>query len=185
MNAVRNALDTVRYNWLGASIGGPDAGMRGQWLTLVVSAVFVFGCFYALGRVRSGGSSQGGGSAALPVFSERASIPGALHGGSPAAGAVPSAIATPPPPPQPVFRRSNAESVRAAEAAQLFAAEASRTSAPSATVPVETASAPRPVPTEAKTPTRSGGGSKAAKHPSGGGSSGGGAGSGGSFDSSE
>jgi uncharacterized membrane protein YgcG len=182
MNTVRNAVDTVRYNWLGASIGGPDAGMRGQWLTLVVSAVFVFGCFFALGHFRSGGSPQGGGSVALPVFSERAAIPGALRGGSPAAGAVPTAIATPPPP-QPVVRRSNAESVRAAEAAQLFAAEATRASAPRTTVPVETAPAPQPVPTEAKTPTRAG--SNTAKRRSSSGGGGGSSGGSGSFDSSE
>jgi hypothetical protein len=182
MNTVRNALDTVRYNWLGASIGGPDASMGGQWLVLIVSAALVFGCFFALGRYRSSGSPQGGGSAALPVFSERAAIPGALRGGSPAAGAVPTAIATPPPP-QPVVRRANAESVRAAEAAQLFAAEATRASAPSTAVPVETAPAPQPVPTEAKTPSRSGAGSHAAKPRSS--SRGGGSSGGGSFDSSE
>ncbi|HEX3910157.1 MAG TPA: hypothetical protein VHW67_05585 [Solirubrobacteraceae bacterium] len=179
MSAVRNALDTLRYDWLGASIGGPETSMRGQWLTLIVSALLVFGCFFAIGRMRSGSSSQVGGSA-LTAFSEHAAIPGALHGGSPAAGAVPVAIATPPPPP-PSPITSNAESVRAAEAARSFAAEASRTVAPGATAPEESAPAPEPKPTVAKTPARSGG--SGGGHRSGGGS--GSAGGGGSFDSSE
>jgi uncharacterized membrane protein YgcG len=179
MSGVRNALDTLRYDWLGASIGGPEASMRGQWLTLIVSALLVFGCFFAIGRMRSGSSSQVGGSAQT-AFSEHAAIPGALHGGSPAAGAVPVAIATPPPPP-PSRSASSAESVRAAEAASSFAAEASRTVTP--IVPVESAPAPEPRPTVAKRPARSGR-SGGGGHRSGGGRSGS-AGGGGSFDSSE
>ena len=186
MNAVRNVVNSVRYEWLGARIGGPDASIRGQWLTLIASAVFVFVCFFAIGHVRAGGGSSGGGSAASPAYAANAPIPGGLRGGSPIAGAVPSAIATPPRP-QPV--KVIAAPVRVRQPAapvQSLAAEARQAFAPRVEEP-RTSSAPQaasqPVPSEASAPSdHHGSGSTS------GGSSGakaGGQSSGGSFDSSE
>jgi hypothetical protein len=184
VNAVRNAVNSVRYEWLGARIGGPDASIRGQWLTLIASAVFVFACFFAIGHVRAGGGSSGGGSSASPAYAAEAPIPEGLRGGSPIAGAVPSAIATPPRP-QPVkVAAAPAGGGAPAAPAQLLAAEARQAFAPrveprAASVPQ---AAPQPTPSEAPAP--SGGHSGSAGKGSGGGSTGGQSG-GGSFDSSE
>jgi hypothetical protein len=94
MSNVRNALNAVRYDWLGVRIGGPGATMRGLWPMLIVTMIVVFGCFFAIGRVFAHVSTPTENSAA-PV--KHAAIPGGLNGGSPVAGEVPNSISAPPP----------------------------------------------------------------------------------------
>jgi hypothetical protein len=184
VSSVRRAAGIVRYEWLGVRIGGHGASMKGQWPTLLVTAALVFGCFFAIGRLGSGGASRHEASSSLGAFSSSAAIPGELRGGSPIAGSVPSAIAT-----QPSGANASAQAASAARAssaatpAQPLAEGASRTLAPTATtpavVPVQPATTEAPAPASPKhssasvQPSSSAGGS----HPS--------PSSGGSFDSSE
>jgi hypothetical protein len=184
VSTVRRALHDARYERLAVRIGGPDASMKGQWPTLLLAAVVVFACFFAIGRLGASGPSHGEPSAALRAFSGRAAIPGALRGDSPISGSVPSAIA--PKPAGSAAAPSASASGQASNAqSQSLAEDASRASVPS----TSTQAAPviQPAPVKASAPvTTSPEPSSSAGRPS---SSGGGAHpsspSGGSFDSSE
>ncbi len=178
MSTVRNTLNVVRYDWLGARIGGPGASMRGLWPVLIVALLVVFGCFFAIGRLFAGGNSPLEGSSAAPVT--RAAIPRGLHGGSPIAGAVPSSIAEPPPQRRATPARG-AEVLRATAPNRAFAGEAASTEASSGTQLESAPVAQAPEPSRASTGTGSSGGKPSAARASGGAASG----SGGSFDSSE
>jgi hypothetical protein len=183
VSTVRRALLNARYERLDVRVGGPDASMKGQWPTLLLAAVVVFACFFAIGRLGAGGASHDEPSSALRVFSGRAAIPGALRGDSPISGSVPSAIA-----PSPARSTAVSPSGGASGAqSQPLAENTSRASVPSsstqaapvvqpapvkASAPV-TASPQSPQPSSAGRPSSSGGGA----HPS--------SPSGGSFDSSE
>lgn len=102
VSAMRDALETLRYRWLGPPIGGPDATLRGQWVAVVLSAIVVFACFFVLGRhTRSAAPSAGSAPVQLEGASSRAAIPAELSGGSPIAGAVPVAIVAKPRPQTP------------------------------------------------------------------------------------
>jgi hypothetical protein len=183
MSAVRRAFLDARYERLAVRIGGPDASMKGQWPTLLLAAVVVFACFFAIGRIGAGGASHGEPSSALRVFSGRAAIPGALRGDSPISGSVPSAIA--PRPARGATVPAASPSGEASSTQQRLAESASRASTPSSSTQV--APVVQRAPVEASAPVAASphhGGS--AGQPS---SSGGGAHpsspSGGSFDSSE
>jgi len=95
VSAVRNALNAARYDWFGVRIGGPGASMQGLWPVLIVAIVFVFGAFFAVGRLLAGGGTPAEGSSAAPLT--HAAIPEGLRGGSPIAGSVPNSITAPPP----------------------------------------------------------------------------------------
>jgi uncharacterized membrane protein YgcG len=182
MSVMRNTLNAARYDWLGARIGGPGASMRGQWPVLIVAAVVVFGCFFAIGRLFAGGPGPGKGSSAARV--SRAVIPGQLQGGPPIA-AVPSSIAAPPP-----RRRARParrfESQRVTTPGQAFAGETTSTEPSSATQPESVPAAPPPEPSRASSGTGPPAGGPSAGKPSAGRAGGGAAsGGGGSFDSSE
>ncbi len=186
MSTVRNTLNVVRYDWLGVRIGGSGASMRGLWPVLIIAILVVFGCFFAIGRLFAGGGSPAESSSAAPVA--RAAIPGELRGGSPIAGAVPSAISEPPPQRRAVPTRGT-EALRASAPSQSFAGATAGTETSSAGLPTQ-----EPVPTQASSPspssagaTGSRGGSSAGGGSAGahGGSGGTPSGSGGSFDSSE
>jgi hypothetical protein len=179
MSSVRNAPNRLGYDWRGLRIGGPEASMRGLWPVLILAALLVFGCFFAIGRVFAGnGGSPIERTSAPPVA--HAAIPSGLQGGSPIAGAVPSSIAEPP-----RQRRakpaSGFEARRTTTSSQAFAGETTSTEASSGTQP-ESASAQASEPSRASTGTGSSG-SKPSPARTGGGS--GASGSGGSFDSSE
>jgi hypothetical protein len=183
VSTVRNTLNLVRPDWLGRT-GGPRAGMRGLWPVLVLAVLVVFACFFAIGRLSAGGGSPLEGSSSAPVA--RAAIPAALRGASPIAGAVPNAIAEPPPPPRKPARRS-AEALRASATSRSLGGEGTSTEASSGSQS-ESAPVVEQAPAEAPAPSPStGAGSSGGK--SSGGSSGGSGGSrsagGGSFDSSE
>ncbi|HXP36638.1 MAG TPA: hypothetical protein VN817_02625 [Solirubrobacteraceae bacterium] len=186
MSAVRRALLNARYDRFAVRIGGPDASMKGQWPTLLLASVVVFACFFAIGRIGTGGTSPGEPSSALRAFSSRAAIPGGLRGDSPIAGSVPSAIA-----PRPARsaastgHSASSEASAAAQQQQPLAENASGASTPSPSTQVAPVVQPAPVKTSAPVaaspqpsssagpPSSSGGGA----HPS--------SPSGGSFDSSE
>jgi hypothetical protein len=185
MSAVRRAFLDVRHERLAVRVGGPDASMKGQWPTLLLASVVVFACFFAIGRLGTGGTSHGEPSSALRAFSSRAAIPGGLRGDSPIAGSVPSAIA-----PRPVrsaasTAHSASSETSAAAQQQPLAENASGASTPSSSTRV--APVVQPAPVKASAPVAaSPQPSSSAGQPS---SSGGGAHrsspSGGSFDSSE
>jgi hypothetical protein len=158
MSTVRHAIDNLRYQWLGVRIGGPDATLRGQWALLSVSLLLVFGCFFAIGRLRhGGGATPAAAPSALAAQAGRGAVPAGLSGGSPIAGAVPIAIAVKParPPAQPAASESE---LRAASPVQSPAAAAAGSEPPStetgaATVqPPASTPAPAPVHTPASTP---------------------------------
>jgi hypothetical protein len=176
MSAVRNTLNAVRYDWLGLRIGGPGESMRGQWPVLLVAALVVFGCSFAVGHLFAGGtaSSPREGSPAAPV--SRAAIPIGLAGTSPLAP-VPSSVAEPPPPPPKPARRRGAQALRAGAPTQASSGEAAVTEA---TPQAESEPTPAPEAKSAPAPTSSGGGGSSGAKRSGGSHSGGG-----SFDSSE
>jgi hypothetical protein len=182
VSAVRNTLNAVRYDWLGVRIGGPGESMRGQWPVLLVAALLVFGCSFAIGHVfaaRRGASSHEGSSAA-PI--SRATIPAQLAGASPLA-AVPSSIAEPPPPPPKPARRRGGEALRAGAPTQASAGEraaAEATSQAGSEPAPEAQAKPAPAPTSG-----GGGGSTGAKRAGGRSRAGSGGAGGGSFDSSE
>jgi uncharacterized membrane protein YgcG len=181
MSTMRNTLNVVRYDWLGVRIGGPGASMRGQWPVLIVAALVVFGCFFAVGRLLAGESSPREGSSAAPV--SRAVIPGQLQGGSPIA-AVPSSIAEPPPQPRPASRRGP-EALQAPPSSQAPAGEGAATegAATEASSGSQLESAPA---VERASPPQAGAGTgSSGAQSSGGATGGGGSGGGGSFDSSE
>jgi len=132
VNTVRRAVETARYDWFSVRVGGPGASMKGQWPTVLIAAVLVFGCFFAIGRLASASAPHGEASSALRAFSRQAAIPGALNGKSPIAGSVPSAIAARSSVGVPVQAvPANGES-RALTPAQPLADNASQTLAPSA-----------------------------------------------------
>jgi hypothetical protein len=184
VSAVRRAVVNMRYESLGVRIGGPGASMKGQWPMVLLAAVVVFACFFAIGRLGSAGTSHSESSAALRAFSGRAAIPGGLRGDSPIAGSVPSAIA-----PQPARSAAAPAASASGEASTATQpqplAENARTSSPGSTTqaapvlesaPVKTSTPVAPSPQHGSSsgqPSSSGGGA----HPS--------APTGGSFDSSE
>lgn len=184
VSTVRRTLRNARHERLAVRIGGPDASMQGQWPTLLVAAVVVFACFFAIGRLGAGGASHGEPSSALRAFSGRAAIPGGLRGDSPISGSVPSAIA--PRPARSAVSPAGSASSEASAAAQSqpLAGNTSGTSTPSSSTqpaPVQpapvkasapVAASPQPSSSSGR-PSSSGGGA----HPS--------SPSGGSFDSSE
>jgi hypothetical protein len=186
MSAVRRAFLDARYERLAVRIGGPDASMKGQWPTLLLAALVVFACFFAIGRIGAGGASHGEPSSALRAFSGRAAIPGGLRGDSPIAGSVPSAIAPRPARSAASTGHSPSSEASAAAQPQSLAENASGTSTPSPSTQVAPAVQPAPVKASAPVaaspqpsssagrPSSSGGGGA---HPS--------SPSGGSFDSSE
>ncbi|HWG08889.1 MAG TPA: hypothetical protein VN672_07755 [Solirubrobacteraceae bacterium] len=177
MSAVRNTLNAVRYDWRGLRIGGGEASMSGLWPALIVLLLVVFACFFAIGRLFVGDSSQSEASSAAPVV--KAAIPSALQGSSPIAGPVPSSVTEPPPRPKPVPVR-HTQAPRAASPSTLGGESSSGTSLESAPA-VEAAPTEAPVPP----PSSSGGsGSSGGGSARGGGSGGSGSG-GGSFDTSE
>ena len=110
MSALRQAIDSVRYERLGGRlsgrigrlserfdvrIGGPDATIEGHWAALIVSMIVVFACFFAIGRaMHAGGSASGEAPSTRQAASDRPAIPAALEGAPPTEGAIPSAIAT-------------------------------------------------------------------------------------------
>ncbi|HEY2719603.1 MAG TPA: hypothetical protein VGI52_08235 [Solirubrobacteraceae bacterium] len=174
MNTVRDALNVVRYDWFGLRIGGRGASMRGLWPVLTVVSVLIFGGFFALGRMTTGGAPAPETSSSQRIA--HAAIPGGLHGGSPVAGSVPNAITTPP------VRRVRTPAVAETPAIQSGAGANSGTSAPSVVSQPESAPAPTPVPAQASAPpTQSSGSGSAGQRSSGSGAGGSG---GGSFDSS-
>jgi hypothetical protein len=185
VSTVRRALLNARYERFAVRIGGPDASMKGQWPTLLLAAIVVFACFFAIGRLGAGGTSHGEPSSALRAFSGRAAIPGGLRGDSPIAGSVPSAIA--PRPAHSAASTGHSASSKASVAAQPqpLAENASGASTPRPSTQVAPVVQPAPAKTSAPVaaspqpsssagqPSSSGGGA----HPS--------SPSGGSFDSSE
>jgi hypothetical protein len=188
VNSVRRAVVNVRqvrYDWLDLRIGGPGASMKGQWPTMLLAAVVVFGCFFAIGRIGSASTAHGEPSSALRAFSGRAAIPGGLRGDSPIAGSVPSAIA-----PRPVrsagVPAALATSGTSTARPQSLAENASR----SAAVPRPTAQATpvvQPAPINASPPVAASPqhGSSSSQPSSSGGGAHPASPSGGSFDSSE
>ncbi|HTZ88425.1 MAG TPA: hypothetical protein VMB05_17300 [Solirubrobacteraceae bacterium] len=183
MSAMRNTLNAVRYDWLGVRIGGPGASMQGLWPVLIVAMLVVFGCFFAVGRLTTSERTPRGSSALV----KRAPIPGGLHGASPVAGQVPSAVAPPVPQRKPTPIGGTAV---AGASTQTFTGEAqsapSTTSvAPESSTTPESSAASEPAPTRASTSPSSkaggGGGASSASEGSGGHATP----SGGSFDSSE
>jgi hypothetical protein len=182
VNTVRRAVETARYDWFSVRVGGPGASMRGQWPTVLIAAVLVFGCFFAIGRVGRASAPHGEASSALRAFSRQAAIPGALNGKSPIAGSVPSEIAGRPSLAVPVQAApANGES-RTLTSVQPFADNASHTLAPSVQTQTTPAVESAPVKTSAPSAARGGSSGKptgsggAAHQPSS---------HGGSFDSSE
>ncbi len=182
LSAMRRAIDTLRDRWLGPSIGGPGATVRGQWVALSLVAVVVFACFFAVGKMTTSAAPVGGGApATLEGSSSRAAIPAGLSGGSPIAGAVPVAIvAKPRPRPRPA----------SAPATRPLPVEASTTSVAAAPPPATVAAGSEPAraanPTPAPAPSGAGGSAPPGHERGGAGSSSGGASSGGgSFDTSE
>jgi len=177
MSTVRNTLNVVRYDWLGLRIGGPGASMRGLWPVLIVAILVVFGCFFAIGRLFVDGGSPAESSSAAPVA--HAAIPRQLRGGSPIAGAVPSAIAEPPPQ-RTVAPTRGTEALGATSPTQSFTGQATGTEASSASQSEAAPTQEQPAPTKVSPPSpASGGGSSGARGGSGGSARGG------SFDSSE
>ncbi len=170
MNTMRDAINVVRYDWFGLRIGGRGASMRGLWPVLIVASVLIFGCFFVVGRMTAGGAPAAETSSSQRVA--HAAIPGGLHGGSPVAGGVPSAIVTPP------VRRAPTQALAAeTSASEPPAATTSSANAPSVPQP-KSSPVPTPVPAQASPPPTKSSGS--ASKPS----SSGGSGGGGSFDSS-
>lgn len=167
MNTMRDALNVVRYDWFGVRIGGRGASMRGLWPVLSIVSVLIFCCFFVVGRMTSGGAPAPETSSSQRVA--HAAIPGGLHGSSPVAGDVPSAIATPP-----ARHAPTPAAVVETPASQPLAGAAA--SAPS----VVSTPAPTPVPAQASAPPTKSSGPGAA----GGSGAGGGGSGGGSFDSS-
>jgi hypothetical protein len=188
MNGVRDAMYNLRYQWLSVRIGGPGATLRGQGAVLSVSLLLVFGCFFAVGRLRhSGGAVPASAPSALEAPDGQGAVPAGLSGGSPIAGAVPVAIAVKPhprPAPQPAVSEAAlraASPVQPAPGISATTGELSSSESQAATVPAaESVSAPAPVkpvaptPSSARAPAPHSESSKAATTPS----------SGGSFDSS-
>jgi hypothetical protein len=163
MSEMRQAIDEFRYRWLNVRIGGPDATLRGQWVVLSVSLLVVFACFFAVGRLRSGGGSTSPSAApsALVAPSGQPAVPTGLSGGSPIAGAVPVAIAVKP------RSRSASQPVasadlRAVTPAQSFTAQVARSETPAAEsqpVGARREAAPEPPPAKVSAPAQNGGAS--------------------------
>ena len=150
---MRQAIENFRYHWLGVRIGGPGATLRGQGVALSVALVFVFACFFAIGRLRTGGASTSSAAApsALVGPSGQPAVPTALSGGSPIAGAVPVAIAVRPRS-RPAVRPASTADLRAATPAQSFTAQAAHSETP----PSESRSSgapPEPSPAKASEPS--------------------------------
>ncbi|HTA05139.1 MAG TPA: hypothetical protein VK774_02150 [Solirubrobacteraceae bacterium] len=178
MNTVRDALNVVRYDWFGLRIGGRGASMRGLWPTLLVASVLIFAGFFVLGRMTTGSAPAPETSSSQRVA--HAAIPGGLHGGSPVAGSVPSAIATPP------VQRAPTTAAET-PASQSSVGATSGASAPTVVSQPASAPAPTSVPAQASAPLTKSSGSSSTGHGSSGsaaGGSGGGGSGGGSFDSS-
>jgi hypothetical protein len=161
MIPVRDALNVARYDWFGLRIGGRGASMRGLWPALIVASALIFGCFFVLGRMTAGGAPAPETSSAQRVA--HAAIPGGLHGGSPVAGDVPSAIVTPP-----VRRAPASTALPQTPASQPAADTTSGASAPSVSQP-----ASAPVPAQASAPPPKSPSSGSAGEPSSGGGAGG------------
>jgi hypothetical protein len=162
VNYLREAVADLRYRWLGLRIGGPEASMSGQWVVVTVSMLFVFGCFFAIGRVHHGG----GGSAPAGAPSAQAApgsgaVPIGLSGGSPTAGAVPVAIALKP---RALPATASSEpSPPATATAQPFVAEAARAAEPQVTSVPAAEATQAPAASKAPAPSRRSG-SATAKH---------------------
>lgn len=96
MNNARRVMNNVRYERRGIQIGVVSTRARGHWPELVASVVFVFVCFFAIGRtIHSGGASQAETPATVQAASVTASVPEALSDASPAGGPIPIALARP------------------------------------------------------------------------------------------
>jgi hypothetical protein len=164
MSSMRHTIDELRYRWIGVRIGGPDATLRGQWVLLSVSLLAVFACFFAIGRLRSGGGtgSPSAAPSALIGPSGHPAVPTGLSGGSPIAGAVPVAIAVKPRPRRAVQPASIAD-LRTATPVQSLTAEAARSEAPASPSKAHGAPAREPVletaPPKLSGPAPNGGGS--------------------------
>jgi hypothetical protein len=204
MSALRQAIDSVRYERLGGRlgerirrlgdrfdvrIGGPEATIEGHWAALIVSMIVVFACFFAIGRaMHTGGSAPGEAPSTRQAAPGRVAIPAALAGAPPTEGTIPTAIVTA------AARRLRAQpkprststgsALSASAAARSFTGESSEgTTYPSQSESSGTsvpASAPapsaRPVETRASSPAPA----KSEAH-----SPSGASGGGGSFDTSE
>ncbi len=185
MSTLRNALGTLRNQRFHVRIGGPDATVRGQWLLLLGAMAVVFVCFFAIGRVQTGGSEAPGQTpAALQGSSARSAIPAGLSGESPISGKVPIAIveASRPALPAVSSRPARRASLSAPAPTRAFAPEPSHEEAPARSESASGTPAGEPESAPAPTTAKAGGGSSG---------SGGGAthrskgAGGGSFDSSE
>jgi hypothetical protein len=184
---MRDALYSIRYDWLDVRIGGPDATMRGRWPMLLASVAVVFACFFALGRIGSPGTKQLEVSSTLGAVSGGPAIPAGLRGDSPIAGDVPDGVAA-----RAARARSTAVAtpVKTSTSAIVVPARSltvvSRP-APSADTQTQTPApvASQPAPTGTSTPTGTSGGSSHAGPSTPGASSQSQSSAGGSFDSSE
>jgi hypothetical protein len=177
MNNVRHVMNNVRHERRATQIGVASTRARGHWPKLAASVVFVFVCFFAIGRtIHSGGASQAETPATLQAASVTASVPEALSDASPAGGPIPIALA------RPASRRAhpqaNAQPITvgtdlaaSAPIRQSLTATAPETTPPPPQRPSPSAPVATPAPAPAPAPSRP------AAHR---GSSGGG-----SFDSSE
>jgi hypothetical protein len=186
MNGVREAFYNMRYRWPGERVGGPGAAMRGQWVTLSLSMLVVFGASFAVGRSMHTHTSSASSAVAAPSTQAGPgpnAIPVGLSGVSPIAGAVPAAIVVRPRP-RPVFRRASEQRRRSATPVGSFGSETAAGEAPTSESQTATAPAPEPTtpaPSKAPAPAQHSGGSGQ------GGSGGGGSRSSGAvtFDSSQ
>jgi hypothetical protein len=164
MSRAREAIDDLRYRWLGVHIGGPDATLRGQWAAVSLSLVLVFACFFAIGRLRAGGggASPAATPAALVSPAGQSAIPTGLSGGSPIAGAVPVAIAVRPRP-RLVLAPASSPGLAAATPSPSFTGETARSESSASESQFSSAPASEPAPA---TPSRSGGGSGSSRRSS-------------------
>ena len=195
MSALRNAIDSLRYRWLGPPIGGPEATLRGRWVLLVGATAVVFALFFAVGRHMRGSSSSGSSAGApleLEAASREAAVPVGLSGGSPIAGSVPVAIVAKPRP-RPTTRTAAPRPLPVEVARAPSSEPPASTVAPAVEAPAPSSPSPSPAATPSGGGLSRGGGSSPSGPASSGGPSGGsgaggggsGAGGGGSFDTSE
>ncbi len=145
---VREALDSVLYEWRIVRRSTPTSLSNGQRALLVVSMLAIFGCAFLIGRATRHGSSPAASYAPASLVGTAApSIPAELSGDSPIANVVP-VVAAVKPHPAPAARR--AASTAAATQAQAAATAApTQAAAPVAQTPEATPEPTKPAPAPA------------------------------------
>lgn len=150
---MREALDSVLYEWRIVRRSTPTSLSSGQRVLLVVAMLTIFGCSFLIGRATRHGSSPAASSAPASLVGTAApSIPAELSGDSPIANVVPVVAAVKPHPAPAARRAASAAATTHTQAAATAAAPAQAAAPTQAAAPVAQKPEATPEPTKPARP---------------------------------